>query len=288
MQPEAPAKAADAISLGASPRAPYAVIYYVTLTKSGVSLPDMTTFALTALLVIFGSIVSGMAGFGFGIAVMPFMLLLYPPKVAVAITPVITFLGLTYQWTNVRRDADPPLAKWLILGALAGIPLGAIILVSINPNQLKLLIGVAVVVAIVVQLTQKSTGGQVQTPSRWVALGTGFGGGLLASTVGQPGIPPGLLMAWSRLDKRVVRGTMVTFLMVTQTTTVINLYLKGVLTLPTLATGLLMIPFYLIGLHIGGRGFKVASQGTYRRVLLGVLGISAVTGVVNGISALLP
>lgn len=248
----------------------------------------MTTFALTALLVIFGSIVSGMAGFGFGIAVMPFMLLLYPPKVAVAITPVITFLGLTYQWTNVRRDADPQLAKWLILGALAGIPLGAIILVSINPNQLKLLIGVAVVVAIVVQLTQKSTGGQVQTPSRWVALGTGFGGGLLASTVGQPGIPPGLLMAWSRLDKRVVRGTMVTFLMVTQTTTVINLYLKGVLTLPTLATGLLMIPFYLIGLHIGGRGFKVASQGTYRRVLLGVLGISAVTGVVNGISALLP
>jgi|GEM_PF-6816777 len=250
-------------------------------------MPDMTTFALTALLVVFGSIVSGLAGFGFGIAVMPFMLLLYPPKVAVAITPVISCLGLFIQWTNVRKDADPVLARRLIIGSLCGIPLGGLILVAISPVHLKLLIGVAVVVAITVQLASRRTDGPPQQPSQWVALGGGLGAGLLASTVGQPGIPIGLLMAWTRLDKKTVRGTMVTFLVVTQVVTVINLFWQKVLTPPILWTGLLLMPFYLVGLSIGNRGFQVASQGTYRRVLLGVLTISAITGVVNGINALL-
>lgn len=249
-------------------------------------MPDMTTFALTALLVIFGSIVSGLAGFGFGIAVMPFMLLLYPPKVAVAVTPVITCIGLFLQWTRIRHDAAPVLSKRLILGALAGIPLGGVILVGISPVHLKLLIGLAVVAAILVQVVTHRTDGPPQSPGRWVSLGSGFGAGLLAATVGQPGIPVGLLMAWTRLDKRAVRGTMVTFLVVTQTATVVNLYLQKVLTLSTLWTGLLLMPFYLVGLSIGNRGFHLASQGTYRRVLLGVLTVSAITGVVNGISAL--
>ncbi|HYG56784.1 MAG TPA: TSUP family transporter, partial [Symbiobacteriaceae bacterium] len=74
-------------------------------------MPDMTTFALTALLVVCGSIVSGMAGFGFGITVMPFMLLLYPPKVAVALTPVIVMAGIVIQWLKVRKDADYGLVK---------------------------------------------------------------------------------------------------------------------------------------------------------------------------------
>jgi uncharacterized membrane protein YfcA len=228
-----------------------------------------------------------MAGFGFGIAVMPFMLLLYPPKVAVAITPVITMLGLLIQWTRVRHDADKQLAGRLILGAVVGIPLGTLVLVAINPVHLKLLIGVAVVVAITLQVAKGRTDGPPQVPSRLTALGGGFAAGLLSATVGQPGIPIGLLMAWTRLDKRVVRGTMVTFLVVTQIFTVANLLWQNVMPLPALWTGLALMPFYLIGLAIGNRGFHLASQAAYRRILLGVLTVSAVTGVVNGISALL-
>ncbi|HYF92890.1 MAG TPA: sulfite exporter TauE/SafE family protein [Symbiobacteriaceae bacterium] len=247
----------------------------------------MTTFALTALLVTLGSVVSGMAGFGFGIAVMPFMLMLYPPKVAVCLTPVISLGGLFLQWTRVRRDADPFVAKHLVIGAVLGIPLGVFLLVAINPLQVKLLVGLAVVVAIIAQVTTGKTEGPALRPGRWLTLAGGFGGGLLASTVGQPGIPVGLLMAWTRLDKTVVRGTMVTFLVVTQLVAVINLFLQKVLSPSVLGTGFLLMPFYLLGLSIGNKGFKVASQGLYRRLLLGLLTVSAVTGVVNGISALL-
>jgi uncharacterized membrane protein YfcA len=228
-----------------------------------------------------------MAGFGFGIAVMPFMLLLYPPKLAVAITPVITMLGLLIQWTRVRHDADKQLAGRLILGAVVGIPLGTMVLVAINPVHLKLLIGVAVVAAITVQVLKGRTDGPPQIPSRTIGLGGGFAAGLLAATVGQPGIPIGLLMAWTRLDKRVVRGTMVTFLMVTQIFTISSLWWQKVLPMPSLLTGLALTPFYLVGLAIGNRGFHLASQVAYRRILLGVLTVSAVTGVVNGIIALM-
>ena len=249
-------------------------------------MPDLRTFLLTALLVVFGSVVSGLAGFGFGIAVMPFMLLLYPPKVAVAITPVITSIGLLFQWTRVRRDADLKLAGRLILVAVIGIPLGTFILVGINPAYLKLLVGLAVVAAIVVQAATRRADDPAHVPSTPTTLCGGFAAGVLAATVGQPGIAIGLLMAWTRLDKRVVRGTIVTVLVVTQVFTVANLLWQKVLSLPTLWTGLILTPFYLVGLFIGNKGFHLASHGTYRRVLLGVLTLSAVSAVVNGVNSL--
>ncbi len=259
-----------------------------TLTQDGETVPEPSTLLITGLLVTVGATVSAMAGFGFGIALMPFMVLLYPPTEAVALTLSIALCGVCIQWLRVRQHADYRLAARLIAGTLLGVPLGGYILSIISPAVLKALIGSAVVVAAVLNLTRRSNPDlPPRQPSAALALTTGFGAGILATTVGQPGIAVASLMAWTRLDKQVVRATLVTYFIFADLGSLATFYVKGILSQELAVTVLLLVPFYLIGLFAGDWGFRRSGQLAYRRLVLGVLSASALMGLLNGVTALL-
>lgn len=247
----------------------------------------ISTLVLTALLVIVGAAISGMAGFGFAIVTMPFYLMLYPPKTAVAISVCCSLCGVLVQLSRVRRHVHVSLVARLAAGALLGLPLGGLVLAAINPLHLKLLIGLAVLVAATLGLVRRE---QPDLPTRqpptWVALAAGFAGGLLNATVAQPGPPVSFLLTWARLDKAVVRATLVGFFAFTYTGSMITLARGHIVTWQLALTGFGMLPFYLAGLTVGDRIFHRISQGAYRRVVLGVLSLAALVAVGSSLAAL--
>lgn len=253
----------------------------------GEQVPDSLTFLLTGLLVTFGASISAMAGFGFGIATIPFMIMLYPPKQAVAMTLFVAMCGVCIQWFRVRQHTDYTLMAKLVFGTLLGVPLGGYVLGIIEPDLLKALIGATVMVGAIVTLVRRTSPHlPPRRPHTGLSLATGFGAGILATTVGQPGILVASLMAWTRLDKRVVRATLVTYFVLADAGALVTFYVQDILTRELTVTVFSLIPFYLIGLFVGDWGFRHSGQIGYRRVVLGLLSVSAILGLYSGVHAL--
>lgn len=245
------------------------------------------TFVLTGILIASGAVLSACTGFGFVIATLPIMVMLYPPKSAVALVLVVGFSGVLIQWFRVRYHMSKRLAVLLCLGSAMGIPLGGMVMVLIDPATLKALIGISVLVAAALLLLRRTDADlPVRRPHSLAALATGFGAGVLSTSVGQSGPPIALLLSWTREDKAVVRATLVTFFVFTNGFALLTLFLNGILTTEIALTGVGLVPFYVIGLILGDRVFNRTSQALYQRLVTGVISVAAVIGLINGISAL--
>lgn len=248
----------------------------------------IVSFLLTGLLVLFGATIASITGFGFGIAIMPFMLLLYPPKVAVPITILVAGCGGLLQWFRVRSHTDWRLVVLLSLGALVGVPLGGYALIAADATTLKGWIGLAVLTSALFSLLRREEQGlQAWRPGAPITLATGFGAGMLASSVGQPGLLAALFMARTRMDKAVIRATLVSFFVLTNAWSLTTLYFQGIFTPDLAVKGAALVPFYWLGLALGDVGFRRSTQTAHRRLSLSVLAVTSVVAVINGITALI-
>lgn len=251
-------------------------------------MPPIITYLLTGLIVLFGATVSSMTGFGFGIATMPFMLMLYPPQVAVPLSIVVSCFGTVIQWLRVRQHVDWRLVGLLSLGAAAGIPLGGYVLLAFAPATLKGIIGLAVLTSALLTLTRREAANlPVWRPGAPVTLATGFGAGILYTSVGQPGLLAALFMTSTRMEKSVIRATLVTFFLITGIFSLTSLFFQEVFSSDLAITGVSIAPFYWLGMALGDAGFQRLTQAVHRRLSLSVLAVTSVIGVINGLSALL-
>lgn len=251
-------------------------------------LPDLLTFTISAALVFGGAIVSGMAGFGFGIVTIPFLLLLFPPKFTLSVTTTLVAIGVIVQWFRVRHQADYRLVATLSFGMLLGLPLGGLVIASLSDSTLKVLIGGAVLAGTTSMLLRRENADlPPRRPHSAVTAGVGALSGVLATTVGQPGIPLAFLITWSRLEKSVARASLIAFFVLLDIGTIWTFVVSRVMTVPAAWTTAALFPFYLGGLLLGDMAFRRSGQAAYRRLVLGVLLTAAVMGLYNGARALL-
>ena len=109
----------------------------------------------TAQLIVVGSAVfvaallQIVAGFGFALLGVPLMTLAIEPKVAVVVSALTGVLVTTWQAIHSRADADKVLVRRLTAAAYVGMPFGLLVFITVNDNVLRLLLGVAVLVAVV-------------------------------------------------------------------------------------------------------------------------------------------
>lgn len=247
-----------------------------------------STFAVTALLVAFGSTISTMAGFGFGIVTMPFMVMLYPPKVAIVLMLVVASCGIIVQWYRVRRHANYRLVARLCAGLVVGLPLGGMVIAVIDPAVLKVLIGLAVLIGAALTLVRGvRTDLAPRQPGLPLTLGTGLAAGLLSITVGQSGLAAASLMAWTRWDKAVVRATLYAFFFFSHFGSLATLFVEGTLTREVGWTGLSLVPVYFLGIMLGDVGFQRLTQAAHRQLTIVVMAVAALVGFYNGVSALI-
>lgn len=263
------------------------VLNDATETNMKVKQMDPNTLLLTVMLVILGALISGAAGFGFMLVTVPFLILLYPPKVGIALAISIGICGVLVQFLRVRQFVSLRLVAPLAAGAVVGVTVGAPIFAAIDPNMLKVLVGATVMVAALLQLiSRQPLDLPARIPSLPAVAGAGLLGGILSITTGQAGPPVVYLLAWSRLDKAVVRATLVTFFLMVNAMSLVALARTGVLTVQIGLTGVAMLPAYLTGLLLGDQVFKRTGQGAYRKVILAVLLVAALAGLINGVNAL--
>src|SRR6202043_3611936 len=108
----------------------------------------MTTFAIVLLFAgaLAGGFVSGLAGFGTGLMALGIWLYVLPPSVAVPLVLICSIVGQSSTLPSFWRSIDFRLVWPFLIGGLAGVPLGTMLIAHADPVIFRLSVGALLLV----------------------------------------------------------------------------------------------------------------------------------------------
>ncbi|WP_227738927.1 sulfite exporter TauE/SafE family protein [Halorientalis pallida] len=157
---------------------------------------DWGTTGLTAVVILFASLVHGIAGFGFAQVSMGILPLFRSPSSASIVFTATAVVSNGRVWWSVRDAFD--WRRWLVPigGLVVGMPLGIFVFSRFDEAQMRIAIGVVLVLAVlVVGATQQLDvvtdwiEASEYRPGKVVGASAGLFAGIFGGAVAVPGPP---------------------------------------------------------------------------------------------------
>jgi hypothetical protein len=226
---------------------------------------DLTFFAFAIPAVIFAGVSKGGFGSGAAFAATPLLALILEPGAAIGLMlPLLMLMDVTALRPYWKQWHGP--SAWaLILGAVPGVVLGALIYRAVDPDLFRLLIGLVALGFVGFQAAVKLR--------LWVPSGRHMSdrAGLLAGVVGgltsfisHAGGPPAAVFLLSRgLDKTTYQATTVIVFWAINLMKFIPYAFLGIFSWQTAKADLFLIPFAILGVWLGVWAHRVFSERAY-------------------------
>jgi hypothetical protein len=237
----------------------------------------MTTFVIVLLFVgaFAGGFVSGLAGFGTALMTLGIWLYVLPPSLAVPLVLISSVVAQSSTLPSMWRTFDLTLVWPFLIGGLAGVPLGTLLIAHADPHHFKLTVGVFLLV-FPVALHFQRTPMAIRFGGKLADGAIGFAGGILGGLAGLSGPLPILwasVRGWGKDERRGI------FQIFNLTILTVSLCLQagtGFITADVLRLALLALPATLLGAWLGARIYRVLSDRNFRDIVLGLLLLSGV------------
>ncbi len=215
-------------------------------------------------------LVMGLVGFGTGLAALGFWLFVLEPALAV---PLVGICSLATTLFTLRAYAHA--ISWRRLapffaGAVAGLPLGVLLLVRLDPAIFKIAMGLFLIgytafrLVVVPQL-------KLQKAGRMGDAMAGFGGGMLGGLAAIPGPLTTLrcgLRGWSKDEQRAVYQP---FNQIIILLAFAGYATQGLVTAELGRAALYCVPACLAGMALGMAGYKRLDEAQFQRLVLWLL-----------------
>jgi uncharacterized protein len=232
-------------------------------------------FLLAAFL---GGLASGIAGFAMGFVVSGIWLHIITP---IQTTTLIVGYGLWTQGYGVwmlRRALSWRSVAPFIMGGVIGVPIGTMLLTSINPAYLRMGVGLLLMLYGIYGLARPAFKPvQAGIPAD---VSIGFLNGLFAGLTGLPGF---IVTIWCQLrgwSKDVQRTVFQPVMLAAIVINAISLSIAGAVTAETVKLYLLGLPALLAGLWIGFKLYGKLDDAAFRKVVLLFLLVSGLALIV--------
>ncbi len=249
---------------------------------------DLTAFGfderllLISVAVAFAGFLRGFIGFGAALVSIPVISLVFGPQLALPIVTIMGIPSILQLLPDAIRRSEFPIVMPISLAVFIGTPIGTWVLVSVDPDVMKVVISLLVILMVgFLALGWKL---KQQVPSSLLLL-SGFAGGLVQGAAGIGG-PPVVAIALSRAgtpDQQ--RGNVLAVMTAIASSSVLPLYYYGLITMQAVAIGVFLFPIYSISTWFGSRYFGTGGRQHFRGAALVVL---AVIGISTLIAASLP
>jgi uncharacterized protein len=228
--------------------------------------------------------VSGLTGFGLALISVPLLLFVYEPRTVIVITAVLSvIINLAVVWDS-WRDADQRIVVALLPSALVGVIVGTEVLRTVDPDYIRLGVGIVVVFSAVLLLRDVRLPG---AGTRWGTVVAGSTSGALSTSTGLAGPPIVLLLASRGFPKRAFRGSSALYFLAMSLVGLAVLYIRGIFDADHVPLALALIPAAFLGKAIGTAMLKRISEGAFRVATLGIVILTGTLGVVTAAWALL-
>lgn len=242
---------------------------------------EILPFLVMAGGMVFASAVAqSLTGFGFALLLAPLLSLVWDPRHVVVVSAILNGVLSLSLTVHSRRDVSFPMVGLMMAGALAGIPLGLLVLTRLDPSPLRVLIG-----ALVILLGGLVYYGVVRPfrRDRLALLVAGLLSGMLHGSTSMGGPPVVLCLMGQGYPKVTMRGTLLGFFGPLSVLTVAGFWLGGLVDESVLWVAVAMVPPMAVGTWLGDAAFRRAPADLYRAMVALLIACAGVLSLVTGL-----
>jgi uncharacterized membrane protein YfcA len=221
----------------------------------------------------------GLAGFGIGLVSLAFLPYVMSPANAIVLMTLYAAVLALAIFVPVRRDFTPGRVGDLVLGTVAGTPLGVWALASFPASLLNRLIGLMLLVAVGLEWLGRYP--EKLEGRRW-GLGAGVLAGAIGGAVGTPGPPVVLYSATQGWSPRAIKANLQAFFVVNQAVILAGYWWAGLLTREVWRLAALYAVPAIAGVAAGMALFDRIDPIRFRRIVFGLLFVSGLVLLVRG------
>lgn len=225
------------------------------------------TILIIAAGAICGGFINGLAGFGTSLFALGWWLQIMPPAQAVPVALVMSVASGLQGVALVRHSIDWPRLLRFLLPALAGVPLGLMLLDRIEAQPLKVLIaGFLVIYGGFLAFRKDLPNITRQTPV--IDAGVGFASGVLGAVAGLSGALPTMwssLRSWGKSERRALLQP---FNVVILGLSALALAVTGGIGRTSVVAILIALPVTMLSAQLGIGVFKRLSDTQFRRLVI--------------------
>lgn len=237
--------------------------------------------------VLVAALLQAATGLGFGLLAGPVILLVLNSGSAIQISLMLSLLIALVLSPSLTLDLDRTLLKRVMLGSLAGFPLGILAFRAINTDTLKLLAGLAVLYMVLtvtgaIRFPQSHRGAQGVRD-----LGTGVLSGAMCTSIAMPGPAVAARMAAQAHPKANIRATVLMTLLLSNVAAILFQAAMVGVAGETLVLAAWLAPATLVGVALGRLIVARVSERGFRIVLALLLSATSLSLVVNALAGIL-
>jgi len=233
------------------------------------------TIILINIIVLFGSLLQGLIGYGVGMFCAPLLFLISPDLVPAPLILISTIITLIMMYRD-KGHLQFEQVSWAIIGGFFGIILAGLILKVTSKEQFELTFGVLILIAVFISML-----GLTPKVNKITNVIAGFTSGLMGTITAVGGPPMALL--YQHGDIKNIKANLTAFFLFLNIIAIITLASIGQITVNTLITVFSTLPGIVIGLYISTKAHHIVKPHLIRRW---ILALSAVTAIIAIIKAL--
>jgi uncharacterized membrane protein YfcA len=229
---------------------------------------------------LIGGFVSGLTGFGTGLAALPLWLIAIPPVLAAPLVVICSIVGqlqtLPSIWKSIKWSQVAP----FIAGGLAGVPFGTLLLAVVPMSDFRLFIGCLLIIYCSFMLARKSMpkfslGGKIADSI------IGVVSGVLGGFAGLSGVLPTVWAGLRGWDKQQKRGLFQAFNLSILTLALLSQAIGGFVTAELARLLFFALPGTLIGVWSGHKMYRRLGERRFDQLVLILLLLSGFSILVS-------
>jgi uncharacterized membrane protein YfcA len=217
------------------------------------------------------------AGFGFALLGVPLMTLAIDPKIAVVVSALTGITVTTWQAIHGWKDADKKLVRRLTLAAYCGMPFGLLVFIVVDDRVLRLLLGLAVLVAVVLLALRLN----LHHAGPHLDYAAGVVSGVLNTSLSTNGPPLVFALQARRLPPTTFRATISAVFALSNILGLTLFIASGRVTREGVVAATVTIPAMLFGQLLGFPLRKHIHGERFRWLVLFLLTGAAVSAIIN-------
>ena len=225
------------------------------------------------------SFVMGLAGFGIGLVSLALLPYVMSPADAIVLMTLYAAAFALAIFVPVRRDFTPGRVGALVLGTVAGTPLGVWALTRFEASLLNRLIGLMLLVAVALEWRGRYP--ERLEGRRW-GLGAGVLAGVIGGAVGTPGPPVVVYATTQGWSPRTIKANLQAFFVVNQAVILAGYWWAGLLTPEVWRLAALYAVPASAGVAAGMALFDRIDPVRFRRLVFALLFVSGLVLLARG------
>ena len=220
------------------------------------------------LAVLTGGVVQSMVGFGMAVVAAPFVVLLAPDLMPVALLVPALALPLL-QLAHAERDVAWRPLGWAVGARTLATPVGVAVVALVSPRAIAALVGVLILLTVALSVRTIELR---PTPVNAAAAGAVSGVSGTAAAIGGPFLA--LVLQHERPER--VRSTLAVFFLAGSVLGLVGLRADGQLTAQQVVVGGLWVPSVLLGYAAAAPLRARIDPDRFRRIVLGFCVVASV------------